>query len=169
MPTGAYRTRDGWIMVAIVREEQFARLAGVLGRPDLVLDPGFADFAQRAHHAAALGEIIAAIFPTDTTTAWLARLRAADILAERISGFDDWLADPHIRATGGAVAIDQPGMGQFHVPRTPGVSAAADAALSPAPGVGEQSREILRGLGFQPAAIAQLAADGIVRVPEVET
>ena len=168
VPTGAYRTRDGWIMVALVKEEQFARLAGVLGRADLALEPCFADFAQRARHAAALVEIIAAIFPTDTTAGWLARLRTADILADRINGFGDWLADPHIVATGGTVAIDQPGMGQFCAPRTPGVSAAADAALSPAPGIGEHSRAILCGLGFDPAAIAQLAAEGIVRVAEAE-
>src|SRR5205807_187336 len=30
----------------------------------------------------------------------LERLRAADILADRVNGFDDWLADPHIVATG---------------------------------------------------------------------
>lgn len=169
VPTGAYRTRDGWIMIALVKEKQFARLAGALGRPDLGLDPRFADFAQRARHAAALGEVIAAIFPTDTTAGWLARLRAADILADRINGFDDWLADPHILATGGAVVIDHPGVGQFRAPRTPGVPAAADAALSPAPGIGEHSRAILSGLGFDRDAIAQLAAAGIVRVPEAET
>jgi crotonobetainyl-CoA:carnitine CoA-transferase CaiB-like acyl-CoA transferase len=33
-PTGAYRTRDGWIIVALVREEQYVRLIGALGRPD---------------------------------------------------------------------------------------------------------------------------------------
>ncbi|HEY2537999.1 MAG TPA: CoA transferase [Stellaceae bacterium] len=169
VPTGAYRTRDGWIMVALVKEEQFARLAGALGRPDLPLDPHFADFALRARHAAVLGQIIAAIFPTDTTAGWLTRLRAADILADRINGFDDWLADPHILATGGTVAVDQPEMGQFRVPRTPGVSAASDVGLSPAPDIGEHSRAILCGLGFDPAAITQLAAKGIVRVPEVDT
>src|SRR5271163_1102795 len=54
VPTGAYRTSDGWIMIALVKEEQFARLARALGRPDLDDDPRFADFAARAHHAAPL-------------------------------------------------------------------------------------------------------------------
>ena len=40
-PTGAYRTRDAWIMVALVREEQYGRLMGALGRPDLAEDPRF--------------------------------------------------------------------------------------------------------------------------------
>ena len=133
VPTGAYRTSDGWIMIALVKEEQFARLVGALGQPDLAADPRFADFAMRAGHAATLGEIIGAIFPTDTTSGWLARLRAADILADRVNGFNDWLADPHVVATGGAIVVDQPGMGQFRTPRTPGTSVEADAGLTPAP------------------------------------
>src|SRR5947209_322348 len=47
VPTGAYRTRDGWIMVALVREEQYVRLVDALGRRDLEADPRFADFAAR--------------------------------------------------------------------------------------------------------------------------
>src|SRR6516225_5772589 len=129
VPTGAYRTRNGWIMVALVREEQFARLVGALGRPDLAEDPRFADFAVRAAHASVLCDIVGSIIANDTTEGWLARLRAADVLADRINGFDDWLADPHILATGGAVSVVQPGMGEFYTPRTPGVTAAAEAAL----------------------------------------
>jgi crotonobetainyl-CoA:carnitine CoA-transferase CaiB-like acyl-CoA transferase len=41
VPTGAYRTGDGWIMIALVKEEHFARLATALGRPDLATDPRF--------------------------------------------------------------------------------------------------------------------------------
>ena len=164
VPTGAYRTGDGWIMIALVKEEQFARLAGALGRPDLAADPRFADFATRARHAAPLGEIIGAIFPTDTTSGWLARLRAADALADRVNGFDDWLADPHVVATGGAIAVDQPGMGEFRTPRTPGISAEADAGLMPAPYIGEHGRAILAELGINTTAIERLVAEGVLRL-----
>jgi crotonobetainyl-CoA:carnitine CoA-transferase CaiB-like acyl-CoA transferase len=166
-PTGAYHTQDGWIVTALVREEQFARLAMALGRPDLVANPRFADFAMRARHAGTLSEIIGATFPTDTTAGWLARLRAADILADRVNGFDDWLADPHIVATGGAIAVGQPGMRQFHAPRTSGISAEADAGLAPAPEIGEHGRTIFAELGIDPAAVERLAAEGVLRLPDV--
>ena len=83
-----------------------------------------------------------------------------------MNGFDDWLGDPHVVATGGAVVVAQPGMGQFHAPRTPGVAAASDAALSSAPRIGEHGREILEGLGWDPAMIAGLAAAGALILPE---
>lgn len=166
VPTGAYPTQDGWIMIALIREEQFAGLAEALGLAELAADPRYADFALRARHAAPLVERVAAAFAGDTTAGWLARLRAVDILADRVNGFDDWLADPHIAATGGAVAIDQPGMGRFCNPRTPGVPPKADQAIAPAPDIGEHSREVLEALGYSPAAIAGLAADRVVGLPE---
>jgi crotonobetainyl-CoA:carnitine CoA-transferase CaiB-like acyl-CoA transferase len=153
-------------MIALVKEEQFARLARALGRPDLDDDPRFADFAGRARHAAPLEQIIGAIFPTETTAGWLARLRAADILADRVNGFDDWLADPHVVATDGAIAVDQHGMGQFRSPRTPGISREADAGLMPAPEIGEHGHAILAELGIDPTAIERLAAEGVLRLPE---
>jgi crotonobetainyl-CoA:carnitine CoA-transferase CaiB-like acyl-CoA transferase len=165
-PTGAYRTRDGWIMIALVREEQYVRLMGALGRPDLADDPRFADFAARAANAPVLGDIVGRIIATDTTEGWLGRLRAADILADRVNGFDDWLADPHIVATGGAVRVEQPEMGQFPTPRTPGIALAVDAAMTPAPRIGEHGAAILAEIGIDPAAIARLCAENVLRIPE---
>jgi crotonobetainyl-CoA:carnitine CoA-transferase CaiB-like acyl-CoA transferase len=165
-PTGAYRTRDGWIMIALVREEQYVRLMGALGRPDLADDPRFADFAARAANAPVLGDIVGRIIATDTTEGWLGRLRAADILADRVNGFDDWLADPHIVATGGAVRVEQPEMGQFPTPRTPGMPLGVDAAMPPAPRIGEHGAAILAEIGINPAAIARLRAENVLRIPE---
>jgi crotonobetainyl-CoA:carnitine CoA-transferase CaiB-like acyl-CoA transferase len=165
VPTGSYRTKDGWVMIALIREEQFARLAGALGRPELAQDPRFASFATRAEHAQPIFDALRALTAAETTASCLAKLRAADILADRINGFDEWLADPHIVATGGAVSVTPGDMPAFKVPRTPGISAAADAALSPAPRIGEHGRAILAGLGFDEAAQARLAAEGAVRLP----
>jgi crotonobetainyl-CoA:carnitine CoA-transferase CaiB-like acyl-CoA transferase len=109
---------------------------------------------------------VGSIFPSDTTEGWLARLRAADILADRINGFDDWLADPHIVATGGAIRVDQPGMGQFQTPRTPGIPPAVDAAMAPAPRIGEHGGAILAELGVDLAKIARLRAENILFLPE---
>jgi crotonobetainyl-CoA:carnitine CoA-transferase CaiB-like acyl-CoA transferase len=166
VPTGVYRTRNGWIIVALVREEQYARLTGALGRRDLAADPRFVDFAARAAHAAVLCDMVGAVFAGDTTEAWLERLRAADVLADRVNGFDDWLADPHIVATGGAVRVDQPGMGQFPTPRTPGIPAAVDLAMTPAPDIGQHGSNILAELGIDPPTIARLRAEGILGLPE---
>jgi crotonobetainyl-CoA:carnitine CoA-transferase CaiB-like acyl-CoA transferase len=165
-PTGAYRTSDGCIMVALVREEQYLRLVGALSRPDLADDPRFTDFAARAVHSSVLADIVGQIIATDTTERWLERLRAADILVDRVNGFDDWLTDPHIVATGGAVSVEQPEMGQFPTPRTPGIPRGVEAALSPVLCIGEHGAAILAEIGIDPAAIARLGTENILLIPK---
>ena len=165
VPTGAHRTQDGWVMIALLREADFVRLVTALGTPELATDSCFNSFAARAENSPAIFAALGAIFARETTAHWLKVLRDADILSDRINGFDDWLADPHIVATDGAVAVEPVGMPAFKVPRTPGISAAADAALSPAPHTGEHGRAILAELGYDDAAIARLAAENVVAFP----
>lgn len=165
VPAGAHRTKDGWVMIALLREADFVRLVTALGAPGLAADPRFSSFATRAANAPAIFAALGAIFARETTAHWLEALRAADILSDRINGFDDWLADPHVVATGGAVAVAPADMPRFKVPRTPGVSAAADAALPPAPRLGEHGRDILAGLGLDAPAIDRLRAEGTLLLP----
>jgi len=56
-------------------------------------------------------------------------------------------------------------MGGFVTPRTPGIAPAVDAAMGPAPRIGEHGRAILGELGLGAVAIAGLAAEGILRLP----
>ncbi|HEV2301430.1 MAG TPA: CoA transferase [Stellaceae bacterium] len=165
VPTGSYATKDGFVIFALVREIEFPRLCAALGRPDLAGDPRFADFALRARHAAPLVAAVAATLAQEPTAHWLEKFRAADLLADRVNGFEDWLADPHIVATGGAVRVEQPGMGHFPTPRTPGLPAGVEAALPPAPRIGEHGRAILAELGLAAEAVARLAAEGVLRLP----
>ena len=165
VPTGAHRTKDGWVMIALLREADFVRLVTALGAPELADDRRFDSFAARYENTAAIFAALGEIFARETTAHWLRVLRDADILSDRINGFDDWLADPHIVATGGAVAVEPGDMPAFKVPRTPGISAAADATLSAAPHIGEHGREILAELGYDDASIARLAAEKVVSLP----
>jgi crotonobetainyl-CoA:carnitine CoA-transferase CaiB-like acyl-CoA transferase len=57
-------------------------------------------------------------------------------------------------------------MGRFHTPRTPGISLAVDVAMTPAPRIGEDGNAILAELGIDPATIARLRAENILRLPE---
>jgi crotonobetainyl-CoA:carnitine CoA-transferase CaiB-like acyl-CoA transferase len=164
-PTGAHRTKDGWVMIALLREADFVRLVTTLGAPELAADPRFASFAARAQNTVAIFAALGAIFARETTAHWLGVLRAADILSDRINGFDDWLADPHIIATGGAVAVAPGDMPGFKVPRTPGISPEVDAALAPAPHIGEHGRAILAELGYDGEAIGRLVAEQVVALP----
>src|SRR5829696_7524266 len=58
-PTGnLFRTRDGWIVLAVMTEPQFQRLMKILGCADALADPRFVDWPTRIANNKALHEII---------------------------------------------------------------------------------------------------------------
>src|SRR5438046_227298 len=57
-------------------------------------------------------------------------------------------------------------MGQFPTPRTPGIPLAVDAALPPAPRIGEHGAAILSEIGIDPTTIARLRAENVLLTPK---
>src|SRR5260370_37319240 len=103
VPAGSYQTSDGWMMVTLVNEPQYKRLCAAIDRGDLASDPRFDDFARRADAADSLIPQMREVFLKQSTEAWLARLHAADIIAERILNPGEWLRNIHVAATRAAV------------------------------------------------------------------
>ena len=163
VPAGSYQTSDGWMMVTLVNEPQYKRLCAVIGREELAIDPRFADFAKRADSADTLMAQLREVFLAQTTEAWLEKLHAADIIAERILTPGDWLHNVHVEATRAAVCQDTPGVGKVYAARTPGFMGLSEDNLCAAPDIGADSREVLLDAGFASDAIDSLISAGIVR------
>jgi crotonobetainyl-CoA:carnitine CoA-transferase CaiB-like acyl-CoA transferase len=159
VPAGTYRTGDGWLMVTLVTESQYRRLCSVLDRADLAEDPRFADFAHRADHAETLMEELRRVFPSDTTEAWLTRLHAADIIADRILNPGEWLRNDHVQEAKSAICCDTPLVGHVYAARTPGAVGGAEDSLPAAPDVGQHNRAILTEIGFDPDHFRMMVSD----------
>jgi crotonobetainyl-CoA:carnitine CoA-transferase CaiB-like acyl-CoA transferase len=162
VPAGTYQTQDGWMMVTLVNEPQYKRLCAAIERDDLASDPRFADFAKRADFADALILQMREVFLTQPTEAWLSRLHAADIIAERILNPGEWLRNVHVEATKAAVCQDTHGVGPVYTPRTPGIASFSEDNLRPAPDVGQDSCEVLLEAGLDHAFIDELINLGAV-------
>jgi len=165
VPAGSYQTSDGWLMVTLVNEAQYKRLCATIGRDDLAGDPRFADFASRADSADALIPQLREVFVTQPSETWLARLHAADIIAERILNPGEWLRNVHVAATKAAVCQDTPGVGLVYAPRTPGFMDFSEDQLRPAPDIGQDSRAVLLEAGFDRDTVDDLIRTGVVRSP----
>jgi crotonobetainyl-CoA:carnitine CoA-transferase CaiB-like acyl-CoA transferase len=162
VPGGTFRTRDGLVNLATVRDAMFVGLSRVIGRPDWIEDPRFATAQGRAGHAQHLHEVIAQRLVQETTAYWLERLKAEDVLVGAVADYDALLAHPQARAQSLFLQVDQPGVGPVAIPRLPGEPAPADG-LPPAPRCGEHTREVLEAAGLDPATIDGLVARGIAR------
>ena len=168
-PAGAYRARDGWIAVTLVRESHFADLCRVLGRPELVADPRFDTGEKRAEREAELRGIVAAVLARRTRAAWLEAFGAAGVLCNPVNDPADWLADPHVLAVDAAPLLEQAGVGPVPVPRVPGLPDSAHANLAAgAPGIGEHGAAVLAEIGYRADEIAKLRDCGALAGPPDE-
>src|SRR5204862_2799508 len=74
-----FRCKDGFLVLAVLTEKQFANLMKTIGRPDALNDPRFKDWAARTENIAALREVIEGALASDGPKAWEERLTAADV------------------------------------------------------------------------------------------
>jgi crotonobetainyl-CoA:carnitine CoA-transferase CaiB-like acyl-CoA transferase len=84
-PTGnLFKTKGGWMVLAVMTEPQFQRLMKALGRADALADPRFKDWPTRIANNTALHEIIETVMKTETSAHWAALFAKHDIPAGRV-------------------------------------------------------------------------------------
>lgn len=166
-PHGAYPARgnDRWVAIACESDEDWRRLATVIGRPDLADDPRFATLAARKANEDALDAMVA-----DWTRRWGAReaaerLQTAGVPAAPANSVMDLLRDRHLTARGRYRRIDHPELGQTVVGE-PGFLLSALPRLPRRHPVllGEDTDALLRDLlGLDEEAIALGYIEGVLQ------
>ena len=127
-PNSIYPSRDGrYVVLAAASNAVFARLAGIMGQPELVDDPRFSTAVSRAEHQPEIDERVARWTRSLDLEAVEQALDAAKVPAARIYTVEDIFNDPHYRARDMLVDVEDPVLGPVTVPgvvpklsRTPG-------------------------------------------------
>jgi crotonobetainyl-CoA:carnitine CoA-transferase CaiB-like acyl-CoA transferase len=161
-----YRTSDGYISVIVYNDKQWNSFFDVTGRDDLRADPMFATFAGRLANIDIVYGELGRIFATRPTAEWMKLLVEADIPTMPVHDLLSILHDPHLVETNFFPITEHPTEGAIRSMRVATAWSETPAIPSRlAPGLGEQSREILSEAGFKPEEIAQLLNDNVVRIP----
>jgi len=163
-PYQAYRSKDGYVTVGASSEKlwrSFCEL--VCGKPQWLADPRFANLSARLKNVDELEREIEAVFATEPTAHWVAKLDAAQVPGGPVYGYDQAMSDPHVQARRMIVDIEHPRIGPMKTLGLPIKSSGELSAIrAPAPWLGQHSEEVLRGLGCSAEEIAGLFEAGIV-------
>ena len=163
----AFATKDGYLNMQVVREHQFAALVTLIGRPEWVDDPRFAERLGWAEYLES--DIRPAI------EAWLAdktRLEATHLLSDvgiaagPVHTSPEIIADEHVAKRHMIVEMERTdGVADpVLIPGNPvKLSAVAEGPETRIPWVGEHTTEVLQAeLGLSGVELDQLRADGVI-------
>jgi crotonobetainyl-CoA:carnitine CoA-transferase CaiB-like acyl-CoA transferase len=164
-PLDNWETKDGqFVSIVAAGDGLFPRLAKVMGREDLLSDPRFRTLADRATNADAVNDIVAAWCRERTAEEIERLLVAAEVPVARAYSIRDCFEDPHFRARGDVVDVDDPALGPVKMQAVyPRLSRTPGAVRRGAPRLGEHNDEVYGGLlGLTPEEIAELRREGVV-------
>ena len=162
-PYQAYEAADGWLTLGTASEAQWRGLLDVLGLPELAEDPRFVDTAQRMNHRFELEDLFNERFRTRPRAEWLAELDEAGIPSGPVLEIGEMHDDPQVRAREMVVAAPHSTLGDVETIGCPIKFSETPASVRKgAPLLGEDTRDILRGCGYDDAEIDRLAAQQVI-------
>lgn len=164
-PSNAYPTADGsFMLIAANSEPLFARLAELLGQPDLVRDPRFTGNRQRVAHSRELDDLIAGWTRKHAAAQLQEMLDEAGIPSSKAYTAADAAEDPQYRFRGMVREVEDPALGTvLHTGIVPHIPEAPGTIRWTGPDIGQHSSEILAMAGFGPEQINELRDNGVIR------
>lgn len=165
-PYGAFPTRDAPVMVAVGSDALFQRLCRALGLHQAAADPRFAHNPDRVAHRAELNEAVAARTAELSSSELLDRLREAGVPCAPILDMPGVLAEPQTDAAGMLTqAEDEVGRARATVALPLRFDGRRPGVRRPSAEPGSHTEAVLRELGYDDEAIAELRRDGVLGPP----
>jgi len=163
----AFAASDGWFVVQVGREQHFAALAELIGKPEWLSDERLVERTSwNEHLESVIRPAVEQWASTRTRLEACAELSSAGIAAGPCSTTDEVIEDEHVENRHMLVEVDRPdgAAGAILVPGNPvKLSAVAEGPERRPPWLGEHTNEVLGAeLGLSVDRIDELRADGIV-------
>ncbi len=162
-PTGnLFKTRDGWMVLAVMTEPQFQRLMKQLGREDALADPRFKDWPARIANNTALHEIVEAAMKRKTSAEWVDAFAKSDVPAGRVLSIPETSKLGHydhrtimqtVETDHGPIKVVGSGFRMEHD---------GGSIERPPAKIGQHTDEVLQEAGYSPAEIAEMRAAKVV-------
>ncbi|WBL76498.1 CoA transferase [Bradyrhizobium xenonodulans] len=157
IPTGVFKTSDGYINIATTGGRIWERCAQAIGAPELFGHPDYATAPGRSKNRDALNAEIEKRTVTKSTETWVRELNEAGVPCGPIYAIDQMFEDAQVRHLG--IAQDVPTDDDRHIrlvgqPVT--LSRTPSRMVARPPEFGEQTDEVLKEFGLSADEIAKL-------------
>ena len=160
-PYQALKTADGHVTIGAPNQSNWQRMCRSIGREDLLEVEEYSDNAGRLLNREALEKDLEETFGTRTTAQWCEALESAGVPAGPIYNMEQVWEDEQVQAREMDVTLEHPKVGGT---RNIGLAAklygSPGKIHSPAPLLGQHTREVLEESGFSDEEIAGLLATG---------
>jgi crotonobetainyl-CoA:carnitine CoA-transferase CaiB-like acyl-CoA transferase len=164
VPYQDFRTADGYLMLAVGNERQFADCVRVLGCAGLAEDERFCNNPSRVLHREELVALLAEKFSAQSTAHWLAKLSEGNVPAGPINNIAEVFSEPYAEERQLKRTLQHSEAGDILTVANPvRFSATPVQYYFAPPTLGEHTNEILqRELGYTQDEIEVLAAAGAI-------
>ena len=164
-PHSHYPTADGrWVAIACTNDKIFARLAGLMGRPELAGEGRLGTYAKRHANRAEVDRMVGEWSATFARDELLRRCDEAQVPCGMVCAIDEIFDDPQYAARENILRVDDPRVGEVAVPNVvPRLTDTPGAVRWLGRPTGADSDDILATLlGKSAADIGALREKGVV-------
>jgi crotonobetainyl-CoA:carnitine CoA-transferase CaiB-like acyl-CoA transferase len=155
-PYGVYRTRDGYITLAMTP----LHVLGAALDDDFLR--GCTDWADGTTHRDEVYRIVSRKLPAKTTAEWMELMNSYNIWAGPVYTYEDVEKDPHVLATEMIVSVAHPKIENLRMPNVPIKMSDTPLGIDRHPPLlGEHTEEVLKELlGYDAERIQHLRSEG---------
>jgi crotonobetainyl-CoA:carnitine CoA-transferase CaiB-like acyl-CoA transferase len=163
IPTGVFKTRDGYINIAASGQRMWERLCRALDAEPLLHKPEYRTAAARSDNRDALTADMESHLKNRSSAEWVDRLNQAGVPCGPIYSIAEVFADPQVRHLGMAQSVSGNGKGKLRLVGQPvSLSRTPSRLAARPPEAGEHTDAVLKEFGFSAREIAALHKAGAV-------
>jgi crotonobetainyl-CoA:carnitine CoA-transferase CaiB-like acyl-CoA transferase len=156
-PYDTFTASDGDFFLAVGNDEQFERLCGAMGSPDLLEQPAFATNPARVANRAELRERLSPLLAAHPRAHWIDVLTGAGVPCGAVRELPEVFADPQVVAREMVQSVAHAAAGMVKVLGVPiTLSETPGAVRTAPPTLGQHTAAILEELGLDAGALQQL-------------